>query len=614
MIRSVLVANRGEIAVRVVRACADLGIRSIAVYADGDADAPHVRLADEAWGLDGRTAAETYLSVEKLLDVARRSGAEAIHPGYGFLSESAAAARAVEEAGLVWVGPTSATIELLGDKIAARDLARKVGAPLVPGSDGPVPDAAAALAFAEEHGLPLAIKAAHGGGGRGMRVARTLEEVPELFEAARREAEAAFGRGECFVERFLERPRHVEAQVIADDHGHVVVAGTRDCSLQRRNQKLVEEAPAPFLDDVVRARVHESARALCAAAGYRSAGTVEFLLGTDGTLSFLEVNTRLQVEHPVTEETTGLDLVVEQLRVASGLPLSVTEDPAPRGHAIELRLNAEDPARGFLPGPGRIDRFVAPAGPGVRVDAGVDSGSLIPGEFDSLFAKVVVWGPTRQAALARARRAAAETVVEGVPTVLPFHRAVLADPAFTAADSGAADAGSTAAGAAGGSGFAVHTQWIETEFLASIDPQTLAAPVAEPGVVETWVEIDGQRHRVRTPGGVGFAGFGPTAVGGPSSAATGAGTGGTPTVEGTPPPSGSGTDDGRVPLLAAMPGTLVRWLVPDGATVADGQPVALVEAMKMETQLVTEAAGTLEHTAAEGTQITPGDPIGHIAR
>jgi acetyl-CoA/propionyl-CoA carboxylase biotin carboxyl carrier protein len=589
MIRTVLVANRGEIAVRIVRACADLGIRSVAVYADGDADAPHVRLADEAWALDGRTAAETYLSVEKLIDVARRSGADAVHPGYGFLSERASAARAVEEAGLVWVGPTSATIELLGDKIAARDLARTVGAPLVPGSDGPVPDAAAALAFAEEHGLPLAIKAAHGGGGRGMRVARTLEEVPELFEAARREAEAAFGRGECFVERFLERPRHVEAQIIADDHGHVVVAGTRDCSLQRRNQKLVEEAPAPFLDPAVRKRIHESARDLCAAAGYRGAGTVEFLLGADGTLSFLEVNTRLQVEHPVTEETTGLDLVVEQLRVASGLPLSVTEDPEPRGHAIELRLNAEDPARGFLPGPGRIDRFVAPAGPGVRVDAGVESGSVIPGEFDSLFAKIVVWGPTREAALARARRAAAETVVEGVPTVLPFHRAVLADPAFTGSDGGSTD----------GSGFAVHTQWIETELLAALDPQALAAPVVEPGVVETWVEIDGKRHRVRTPGGIGFP-----AAGLP---------GGT-TAQAAPPASGSETDDGRVPLLPAMPGTLVRWLVADGETVADGQPVAVVEAMKMESQLVAESGGTLEHTTAEGTQITAGDPIGYVTR
>ncbi|WP_454860272.1 acetyl/propionyl/methylcrotonyl-CoA carboxylase subunit alpha [Promicromonospora soli] len=588
MIRTVLVANRGEIAVRVIRACADLGIRSVAVYADGDADAPHVRLADEAWSLDGRTAAETYLSVEKLLDVARRSGADAVHPGYGFLSERAAAARAVEEAGLVWVGPTSATIELLGDKIAARDLARTVGAPLVPGSDGPVPDAAAALAFAEEHGLPLAIKAAHGGGGRGMRVARTLEELPELFDAARREAEAAFGHGECFVERFLERPRHVEAQVIADDHGHVVVAGTRDCSLQRRNQKLVEEAPAPFLDPAVRKRIHESARDLCAAAGYRGAGTVEFLLGADGTLSFLEVNTRLQVEHPVTEETTGLDLVVEQLRVASGLPLSVTEDPAPRGHAIELRLNAEDPARGFLPGPGRIDRFVPPSGPGVRVDAGVESGSVIPGEFDSLFAKIVVWGPTREAALARTRRAAAETVVDGVPTVLPFHRAVLADPAFTGSGSGSAD----------GSGFAVHTQWIETELLASIDPQTLAAPVVEPGVVETWVEIDGKRHRVRTPGGIGFG------VLGPAPGSTGA----------APKSSGTAADAGRVPLLAAMPGTLVRWLVADGEAVADGQPVAVVEAMKMESQLVAESPGVLEQVAAEGVQITTGDPIGYVVR
>ncbi|GAA4694654.1 acetyl-CoA/propionyl-CoA carboxylase, biotin carboxylase, biotin carboxyl carrier protein [Promicromonospora umidemergens] len=591
MIRTVLIANRGEIAVRVARACADLGIRSVAVYADGDADALHVRLASDAWALDGRTAAETYLSVDKLLDVARRSGADAVHPGYGFLSESAAAARAVEEAGLVWVGPTSATIELLGDKIAARDLARTVGAPLVPGSDGPVPDAAAALAFAEEHGLPLAIKAAHGGGGRGMRVARTLDEVPELFDAARREAEAAFGRGECYLERFLDRPRHVEAQIIADEHGHVVVAGTRDCSLQRRNQKLVEEAPAPFLDPGVRKRIHESARDLCAAAGYRGAGTVEFLLGADGTCSFLEVNTRLQVEHPVTEETTGLDLVVEQLRVASGLPLSVTEDPEPRGHAIELRLNAEDPARGFLPGPGRIERFVAPSGPGVRVDAGVESGSVIPGEFDSLFAKVVVWGATREAALARARRAAAETVVEGVPTVLPFHRAVLADPAFTGT---------------AGPGFAVHTQWIETELLASIDPQALAEPVAEPGVVDTWVEIDGKRHRVRTPGEIGFGGVGPTTG---SGAAAGAGAA---QAQGAPPASGSGVDDARVPLLPAMPGTLVRWLVPDGETVADGQPLAVVEAMKMETQLVAEAAGTLEHSVAEGSRLTTGEAIGYV--
>ena len=381
--------------------------------------------------------------------------------------------------------------------------------------------------------------------------------------------------------------------MIADDHGHVVVAGTRDCSLQRRNQKLVEEAPAPFLDPAVRTRIHEAARDLCAAAGYRGAGTVEFLLGADGTLSFLEVNTRLQVEHPVTEETTGLDLVVEQLRVASGLPLSVTEDPEPRGHAIELRLNAEDPARGFLPGPGRIERFVPPSGPGVRVDAGVESGSVIPGEFDSLFAKIVVWGPTREAALARARRAAAETVVEGVPTVLPFHRAVLADPAFT---------GTAGGSAADGSGFAVHTQWIETEFLASIDPQRLAAPVVEPGVVDTWVEIDGRRHQVRTPGGIGFPGVGSASGSGPTPA------------QGVAPASGTEGDDARVPLLAAMPGTLVRWLVTDGEAVADGQPVAVVEAMKMETQLVAESAGTLEHAAAEGAPVVAGDPLGYVVR
>lgn len=589
----VLVANRGEIAVRVARACRDVGVASVAVHADPDREALHVRVADEAWALPGRTAAETYLDGDALLDVARRSGADAVHPGYGFLSENAAFARAVLDAGLTWVGPAPETIELLGDKVAARALARSVGAPLVPGTDGPVASAAEAVAFAEAHGLPVAIKAAHGGGGRGLRVARELDEVAELFEAARREATAAFGRGECYVERFLERPRHLEAQVLADAHGSVVVVGTRDCSLQHRHQKLVEEAPAPFLPDGVGARVAEAARAVCAAAGYRGAGTVEFLLGADGTLSFLEVNTRLQVEHPVTEETTGLDLVVEQLRIADGLPLSVAAAPPVRGHAVELRINAEDPARGFLPSPGRVERFDAPAGPGVRVDAGVTAGSMVPGEFDSLIAKVVVWGPTRDAALARARRAAAELRVDGVPTVLPFHRAVLADPAF-AAPGGAAD-------------FAVHTQWIETELVARLGVQALADPAPEPGVVETWVELDGRRTRLRVPvEALGVLGrlAGATAPGGAAGAVPGADEGGA---------AASGGDGAhRVAVAAPVPGTLVRWLVDDGAEIADGQPVAVVEAMKMQTQLVADAAGTLAHAAAPGDAVDPAAPVAWI--
>ena len=586
-ITKVLVANRGEIAVRVARACRDLGVASVAVYADPDRDALHVRAADEAWALPGRTAAETYLDAAALLDVARRSGADAIHPGYGFLAEDAGFARAVLDAGLAWVGPAPETIELLGDKVAARALARSVGAPLVPGTDGPVASAAEAVAFAEAHGMPVAVKAAHGGGGRGLRVARELDEVAEQFEAARREATAAFGRGECFVERFLERPRHLEAQVLADAHGTVLVVGTRDCSLQRRHQKLVEEAPAPFLPDGVRERVADAAHAICAAAGYRGAGTVEMLLGADGTLSFLEVNTRLQVEHPVTEETTGLDLVVEQLRIADGQPLSVVAPPPARGHAIELRVNAEDPARGFLPSPGRIERFVAPAGPGVRVDAGVESGSAVPGQFDSLVAKVVVWGPTRAAALARARRAVAETRVEGVPTVLPFHRAVLDDPAF-AAPGGAAD-------------FAVHTQWIETELTARLDVQALADPAPEPGVMETWVELDGRRTRLRLPASAAAA------LGGIAGAPAGEAAGATP-GEG----AGAPAADGRTAVVAPVPGTLVRWLADDGAAVEDGQPLAVLEAMKMETRVVAEAAGTLAHAAAPGAAVDPAAPLGWI--
>ncbi|MCW5638756.1 MAG: ATP-grasp domain-containing protein, partial [Rubrivivax sp.] len=481
----VLIANRGEIAIRIARACRDYGVRSAAVYADPDADALHVRAADEAWALPGTRPADTYLCIDKLLAAARQAGADAVHPGYGFLSERAEFARAVLAAGLAWIGPRPETIEALGDKVAARRIALQVGAPLVAGTAEPVTRAAEVLAFAEQHGLPVAIKAAHGGGGRGLKVAWQIEEVAELYESAVREATAAFGRGECFVEQFLDRPRHIEAQVIADRHGHVVVVGTRDCSLQRRNQKLVEEAPAPFLTDAQRAQVHRAARDICAAAGYESAGTVEFLLGQGGQISFLEVNTRLQVEHPVTEETSGVDLVIEQLRVADGLPLSFTETPPVRGHSLEFRINAEDPGRGYLPTPGRITRFDAPGGPGVRVDAGVAAGSTVPGSYDSLLAKLIVTAGTRAQALARARRALAEFEIEGVASVLPFHRAVVDDPAFTAEQ-----------------GLRVHTRWIETELQARFE----AAPRPEEGddvtLVRSFIEVDGRRLRLGLPAGL----------------------------------------------------------------------------------------------------------------
>ncbi|HEY0637380.1 MAG TPA: biotin carboxylase N-terminal domain-containing protein, partial [Pseudonocardiaceae bacterium] len=487
-LQKVLVANRGEIAVRVIRACRDAGLASVAVYADPDRDAPFTRLADEAFALGGSTAAETYLDMAKLLDAARRAGADGVHPGYGFLSENADFAQAVLDAGLTWIGPSPQAIRDLGDKVTARHIATRAGAPLVPGTEDPVADAGEVLAFADEHGLPVAIKAAFGGGGRGLKVARTREEIPQLFESAVREAIGAFGRGECFVERYLDRPRHVEAQVLADRHGTVVVVGTRDCSLQRRHQKLVEEAPAPFLAEEQRRAIHEAARAICLEAGYSGAGTVEFLVGQDGTVSFLEVNTRLQVEHPVSEETTGLDLVREQFRIADGERLRITEDPEPRGHSIEFRINGEDAGRGFLPAPGTVTRFVAPSGPGVRVDAGVESGSVVGGQFDSLLAKLIVTGESREEALRRSRRALAELVVEGMATVLPFHRKVVEDPAFTA-DS--AD------------GFTVHTRWIETEFVNDIPPFEGAAP-AESGTGSgerrtVVVEVGGRRLEVSLP-------------------------------------------------------------------------------------------------------------------
>ncbi|WP_432533005.1 acetyl/propionyl/methylcrotonyl-CoA carboxylase subunit alpha [Kineococcus arenarius] len=575
-IRKVLVANRGEIALRVLRGARDTGVVGVAVYADPDADSPHVSAADEAFALGGSTAAETYLDADKLIDAARRCGADAVHPGYGFLSENADFARKVLDAGLTWIGPPPRAIELLGDKVSARRIAQETGAPLVPGTAQPVAGVDEVLAFAREHGLPIAVKAAHGGGGRGLKVARTLQEVPELFASATREALTAFGRGECFVERWLDRPRHVEAQVLADDHGNVTVVGTRDCSLQRRFQKLVEEAPAPFLTDSQRERITESARAVCRAVGYRGAGTVEFLIGEDGTITFLEVNTRLQVEHPVTEEAYGVDLVAEQLRVAEGHRLPFAHDPEPRAHSIEFRLNAEDPARGFLPAPGTVTRWEPPGGPGVRVDAGVRLGNPVGGTFDSLLAKLVVTGGTREQALARARRALAEFTVEGVPTVLPFHRSVVDDPAFTATD-----------------GFTVHTRWIETQWSGrgAGQPQGSAAP-EPPGERRTLVlEVDGRRVSVTLPADeLAAPADRPRSRRGERR-------------RGTAP-----TEPGAVP--APMDGTVVRVAVEQGAEVQRGDLLAVLEAMKMETPVTAPRAGTVRQVRVEaGGSVVQGAPL-----
>jgi len=581
-VRKVLIANRGEIAVRVIRACQDAGLASVAVYADADRDALPARLADEAYALAGETAAETYLRIDKLLDIAARSGADAIHPGYGFLSENADFAQAVVDAGLTWIGPTPAAIRDLGDKVTARHLAQRAGAPLVPGTAEPARDADEIVAFAREHGLPVAIKAAFGGGGRGLKVARTLEEIPALFESATREAVAAFGRGECFVERYLDRPRHVEAQVLADTHGNVIVVGTRDCSLQRRHQKLVEEAPAPFLSDDQRARIHSSAKAICREAGYHGAGTVEYLVGQDGTISFLEVNTRLQVEHPVSEETAGIDLVREQFRIAAGAALPFTEDPAPRGHSIEFRINGEDAGRGFLPAPGRVTALTWPSGPGVRVDAGVEAGSEIGGNFDSLLAKIIVTGATRTEALERARRALDETVIEGMATVLPFHRRVVRDPAFI--------------------DFTVHTRWIETEWAGGVPAFTpTAAPAADPPQRETVVvEVAGKRLEVRLPANL-ISGTGTAAQ--PRRPARRSGSAGKPTGTG-----------GAAALTAPMQGTIVKVAAQNGDTVSEGDVIVVVEAMKMEQPLPAHRAGTVSGLSVEvGATITAGATICEIA-
>jgi acetyl-CoA/propionyl-CoA carboxylase biotin carboxyl carrier protein len=582
-VQKVLIANRGEIAVRVARACKDAGLTSVAVYAETDRDALHVRTADEAFALGGTTPGDSYLVIDKILEAAKKSGADAIHPGYGFLSENADFAQAVIDAGLTWIGPSPDAIIALGDKVQARHIAMKVGAPLVPGTKEPVKDADEVVAFAEEHGLPVAIKAAFGGGGRGLKVARTKEEIPELFDSAVREAVSAFGRGECFVERFLDKPRHVEAQVLADTHGNVVVVGTRDCSLQRRNQKLVEEAPAPFLTDEQRARIHESAKAICAEAGYHGAGTVEYLVGTDGSISFLEVNTRLQVEHPVSEETSGIDLVRQQFRIADGLPLEISEDPEPRGHSIEFRINAEDAGRNFMPAPGPVTRLEIPQGPGVRWDSGVETGGEVAGAFDSMLAKLIVSGATREEALQRARRALDELVVEGMPTVVPFHRAVVRDEAFT------------------GEPFTVHTRWIETEWDNQVPPYDAAPTEQEEEAPRQTVvvEVGGRRLEVSLPAGLAAGGPAPGA-GAAKPRKRGSGSGG----------SGASGDS----LTSPMQGTIVKVAVEDGATVEAGDLIVVLEAMKMEQPITAHKAGTVSGLSAEvGAGVTSGAVICTIA-
>ncbi|MBI3213462.1 MAG: acetyl/propionyl/methylcrotonyl-CoA carboxylase subunit alpha [Mycobacterium sp.] len=591
VISKVLVANRGEIAVRVIRAAKDAGLASVAVYAEPDADAPHVRLADEAFALGGQTSAESYLDFAKILDAAAKSGANAIHPGYGFLSENADFAQAVLDAGLIWIGPSPQSIRDLGDKVTARHIAARAQAPLVPGTPDPVKDADEVVAFAKEYGVPVAIKAAFGGGGRGMKVARTLEEIPELFDSATREAVSAFGRGECFVERYLDKPRHVEAQVIADTHGNVVVAGTRDCSLQRRFQKLVEEAPAPFLTDAQRKEIHESAKRICKEAGYYGAGTVEYLVGQDGLISFLEVNTRLQVEHPVTEETAGIDLVRQQFRIANGEALDITEDPTPRGHSFEFRINGEDAGRGFLPAPGPVTNFVPPTGPGVRLDSGVETGSVIGGQFDSMLAKLIVSGSTREEALERSRRALAEFTVEGLATVIPFHRAVVSDPAFIGDENG----------------FSVHTRWIETEWDNTVEPFTGGGAVdeeeAQPRQTVV-VEVGGRRLEVSLPGDLALGGGGGASPSGAIRKKP------KPRKRGAHGAAGAASGDS---VTAPMQGTVVKVAVEEGQTVATGDLIVVLEAMKMENPVTAHKDGTVTGLSVEaGAAITQGTVIAEI--
>jgi acetyl-CoA/propionyl-CoA carboxylase biotin carboxyl carrier protein len=584
----VLIANRGEIAVRIIRAARDEGIASVAVYADADRDALHVRLADEAYALGGNTAAESYLVMDKIIDAARQSGADAIHPGYGFLAENAQFAARVIEAGITWIGPSPEAISALGDKVQARHIAEKVGAPLVPGTADPVESAEEILDFVDRHGLPVAIKAAFGGGGRGIKVARSRDEIPELFESAVREATAAFGRGECFIERFLDAPRHVETQCLADAHGNVVVVSTRDCSLQRRNQKLVEEAPAPFLTEDQNRRLYESSKAILKEAGYLGAGTCEFLVGQDGTISFLEVNTRLQVEHCVSEEVTGIDLVREQFRLARGEELGY-DDPEVRGHSFEFRITGEDPGRNFLPAPGTLRVLKNPTGPGVRIDSGVEQGDVISGNFDSMLSKLIITGASRPQALQRARRALEEMVVEGIPTVIPFDLAVVSDPAFAPAEGP----------------FSVHTRWIETEFVNDLPAWTPDGGAALESDAEdrqrVVVEVGGKRLEVVLPASlasVGNVNAGAAAKPGKSKKRSRSG--------GTAAATGNA-------LTSPMQGTIVKVAVADGDVVAEGDLVVVLEAMKMEQPLTAHRSGTITGlTAAAGETVSAGAVIATI--
>jgi acetyl-CoA/propionyl-CoA carboxylase biotin carboxyl carrier protein len=577
-VNKVLIANRGEIAVRIIRAARDAGIGSVAVYADQDRDALHVTLADEAYALDGRTSADTYLVIAKILSIARRSGADAVHPGYGFLAENADFAQQVIDAGLIWIGPSPSAIEQLGDKVTARHVAERVGAPLAPGTLNPVSGADEVLDFVDVHGLPVAIKAAFGGGGRGLKVARTREEVPELFESATREAVAAFGRGECFVEKYLDRPRHVETQCLADAAGNVVVISTRDCSLQRRHQKLVEEAPAPFLTEEQNAQLYAASKAILREVGYVGAGTCEFLVAQDGTISFLEVNTRLQVEHPVSEEVTGIDLVREQFRIAAG-GLIDYDDPAPRGHSFEFRVNGEDPGRGFFPAPGPVHVFQAPGGPGVRVDSGVRAGDEVSGAFDSLLAKLIVTGSSREDALERSRRALDEFEVQGLPTVLPFHRAIVRDPAFAPAE---------------GAPFSVYTRWIETEFDNTIEPWSgvLGDPAEAPARHTVVVEVGGKRIEVSLPEDLA------PATGG-SSSRRGAAAPARRKQAGAVDTSGGGS------VTSPMQATVVKLAVEEGQQVVKGDLLVVLEAMKMEQPLTAHRDGAVTGLAAEVGQTVP---------
>jgi acetyl-CoA/propionyl-CoA carboxylase biotin carboxyl carrier protein len=583
-LRKVLIANRGEIAIRVARACRDAGLASVAIYSDQDMDALHVKAADEAYALDGTTPAQTYLDIAKILGLAARSGADGVHPGYGFLAENAAFARAVIDAGLTWIGPPPAAIDALGDKVKAREIARRVGAPLAPGTDGPVASAAEIKDFASRYGLPVAIKAAFGGGGRGLKVARTLDEIEEQFESAVREATVAFGNGECFAERYLDRPRHVETQCLADTHGNVVVISTRDCSLQRRHQKLVEEAPAPFLTGAQVKQLYDASKSILREAGYVGAGTCEFLVAADGTISFLEVNTRLQVEHPVSEEVSGIDLVREMFRIADGEELGY-DDPPLRGHSIEFRINAEDPARNFLPAPGTITEWNPPTGPGVRLDAGYTAGSTVPQSFDSLIGKLVITGADREQALQRSRRALAEFTVGGMPTVLPFHRAVVNDPAFT------------------GEPFTVFTRWIETEFSADLEPQDLVpAAGAEAQRQRLTVEVGGKRLEVTLPAAL--------AVSAAAAPAATPAAGTRPSSRRGKGPSGKASGDS---LVTPMQGTIVKIIAAEGQQVGTDDTVVVLEAMKMEQPLKAHKAGTVTGLAVEvGQTVTSGTEICQI--